>query len=164
MPPLDPVPEFDLYGELGVSPEASLGELEVAWRAAVRAAHPDVARAADVGSATERTARLNIARGWLTDPVERARYDALRLPRSNVTFQPVDPLSHRPATPESSSARWTILGQVPVLVAVLIATITVIVGIGSNVVTIVAFDLSLVTILFYGLYACVGVVYRRLGP
>ena len=44
MPPLDPIPEFDLYAELNVAPFADTDAIERAWRAGVRSVHPDRAR------------------------------------------------------------------------------------------------------------------------
>jgi hypothetical protein len=163
LPKVDPLPGFDLYEVLGLSPAATRAECDAAWRSAVRAAHPDRARGVAVGEATDRTARLNIAREWLTNPVKRARYDALRLPSSGVNVPPIDPVGAWPTAPERQRRAWSApLSQVPVAVALAVATVTLVLGIGSNVVTIVAFDLSLVALLYYGLYALVGVVYRRL--
>ena len=65
MPPLDPIPEFDLYAELKVAPDADAAAIERAWRAGVRSVHPDRAITGDERAATTRTARLNIAREWL---------------------------------------------------------------------------------------------------
>lgn len=166
--PLGPLPAFDLYLELGVAPDADAAAIERAWRLRVRSAHPDRA-GSEERAATEQTARLNVAREWLIDPVRRAQYDQLRRPGPRAVIPDIDPLGAWPARTRSRSSSWrTFVTQAPVLVALLIVAVTVIVGIGSNVVTIVAFDLSLVTLAWYGLYALVGVAYRwrndRHGP
>ena len=70
----EPLPPFDLYGELEVSPLASVGAIEAAYRSLVKRHHPDVAGSAD----DERIKRLNLAREWLTDRDRRSRYDASR--------------------------------------------------------------------------------------
>jgi hypothetical protein len=70
----EPLPRFDLYGELEVSPLASVGAIEAAYRSLVKRHHPDVAGSAD----DERIKRLNLAREWLTDRDRRSRYDASR--------------------------------------------------------------------------------------
>jgi DnaJ domain len=70
----EPFPRFDLYGELEVSPLASVEAIEAAYRSLVKRHHPDVAGSAD----DERMVRLNLAREWLTDPDRRSRYDASR--------------------------------------------------------------------------------------
>ena len=67
------LPRFDLYGELEVSPSASVGTIESAYRTLVKQHHPDVASGDDA-----RIKRLNLAREWLTDPDYRRRYDASR--------------------------------------------------------------------------------------
>jgi len=64
------LPRFDLYGELEVSPFASVGTIEAAYRVLVKQHHPDVA-SGDEG----RMRRLNLAREWLTDRELRHRYD-----------------------------------------------------------------------------------------
>jgi hypothetical protein len=62
------------YDLLGVSPEASVEEIERAYRERLKETHPDVSDAADAG---DRTRRLIEARDVLTDASERARYDRL---------------------------------------------------------------------------------------
>jgi len=64
------LPRFDLYGELEVSPFASVGTIEAAFRALVKQHHPDVSSGDE-----SRMTRLNLAREWLTDPELRGRYD-----------------------------------------------------------------------------------------
>jgi curved DNA-binding protein CbpA len=75
MPPTGPPPTTDLYRLLDVAPSATTSEIETAWRAAIRRAHPDIAGDPD---ATAAAARLNLAREWLTDPDGRAAYDRSR--------------------------------------------------------------------------------------
>jgi hypothetical protein len=48
-----------------------------------------------------------------------------------------------------------------VAVALIAMAMAILLGIGSNVVTIVVFDLAAVTLAYYGLLALVGTVYRR---
>ena len=64
------LPRFDLYGELEVSPFASVGTIEAAYRALAKQHHPDLGTGDD-----ERIKRLNLARDWLIDPELRRRYD-----------------------------------------------------------------------------------------
>ncbi|HEY8168871.1 MAG: J domain-containing protein [Candidatus Limnocylindrales bacterium] len=71
------LPDFDLYATLGLEPGADAAAVRVAYREAVRTAHPDVAGDA-TGTGDEATKRLNIARDWLTDPGRRQRYDEAR--------------------------------------------------------------------------------------
>lgn len=68
----EPIPAFDLYGELEVSERASLETIQAAYRSLQLRHHPDRVGA----GAGERATRLNIARDWLVDPERRARYDA----------------------------------------------------------------------------------------
>ena len=103
MPPLNPIPEFDLYAELKVAPDADAAAIERAWRAGVRSVHPDRAITADERAATTRTARLNIAREWLMDPTKRARYDQLRRPGPRIEIPTIDPLGAWPARPRPAS-------------------------------------------------------------
>ncbi len=87
----DPIPHLDLYAELEVDPDASLESIEAAYRARMKRSHPDLAGPAGL----ERSKRLNLARGWLTDPGRRARYDASRRART-ATRENGSP--NRPAT------------------------------------------------------------------
>ena len=78
----EPIPDFDLYGTLGVPRETPPNAVVAAYRGLIRRAHPDVS--CEAGS-SERSKRLNIARDWLVDPVRRARYDAARPARAAVS-------------------------------------------------------------------------------
>ncbi len=165
MPPLDPIPEFDLYAELNVDAFADAGSIEQAWRAGVRSVHPDRALTGDQRAATARTARLNIAREWLMDPSKRARYDQLRRPGPTIEMPKIDPLGAWPARPRRRPPHWlTILSQA-VFASVMIATVTLALGPGTNILTLVAFLVSAIVVMFGGLYVgvwvLVGAVYRR---
>ena len=70
--------EADLYGELGLLPDATESEIRVAYRRLVRESHPDLNQH-DPG-AMSRTKRLNVAARVLLDPTLRRTYD--RAPRS----------------------------------------------------------------------------------
>lgn len=95
---------MDFYAALGVAPDASTEEIERAYRAVARRAHPDL----DVDNpiATARMKQLNEIRETLTDPLLRAGYDdRLRLERQNRSgdAQPRNASGQRPATPNGSS-------------------------------------------------------------
>lgn len=62
-------PGFDPYQVLGVDTDADEIVIQLAYRARIREAHPDVAGA----DGLELAKRLNIARDWLLDPVLRTR-------------------------------------------------------------------------------------------
>src|SRR3954466_9304055 len=70
--------EADLYGDLGVLPDATESEIRVAYRREVRASHPDLNR--EDPEAVPRMARLNVAAKVLLDPALRRAYD--RVPRA----------------------------------------------------------------------------------
>ena len=165
MPPLDPIPEFDLYAELKVAPDADAAAIERAWRAGVRSVHPDRASTGDERAATTRTARLNIAREWLMDPTKRARYDLLRRPGPRIEIPTIDPLGSWPARPRRRPPHWLTFLSQAVLVAVVIATVTLALGVGTNLLTLVAFLVSAIVVMFGGVYVgvwvLVGAVYRR---
>ncbi len=163
----DPIPEFDLYAELDVAFDADSAAIERAWRAGVRSVHPDRALSGDERAATTRTARLNIAREWLMDPTKRARYDLLRRPGTRVVLPEVDPLGPWPARPRPPRSYFlTALMQI-VVTSLVVLAISVTVGIGTNVLTALAFGISLVIFVFFGLCALVwvlvGVLTRRLN-
>jgi curved DNA-binding protein CbpA len=95
-----PVP--DLYRLLGVSPEASGGEIAQAWRRQALAEHPD-RRPWDAG-ATARFRALAEAYQVLGDPARRAAYDR------SLTGQPGTD-ADVPGGPAASGLRAT--GRVP---------------------------------------------------
>jgi hypothetical protein len=61
-------PGFDPFALLGVPDDADDIVIQLAYRARIRAVHPDVAGPAGLAAAK----RLNVARDWLLDPVRRA--------------------------------------------------------------------------------------------
>jgi curved DNA-binding protein CbpA len=65
-------PGFDPYAILGVGRDADAVIIQLAYRARIRAVHPDVAGAAGL----EQAKRLNLARDWLLEADRRARLDA----------------------------------------------------------------------------------------
>jgi hypothetical protein len=62
-------PGFDPYHVLGVGRDADAVVIQLAYRARIRDAHPDIAGSAGL----ERAKLLNIARDWLLDPALRAQ-------------------------------------------------------------------------------------------
>jgi hypothetical protein len=151
----DAFPEFDLYAEVGVPFDADARSIEEAWRMRVRENHPDRARPGNDREATERTARLNIAREWLVDPDKRARYDRLRRPQTTAEMPAIDPLAAWPER-HSSSARSGAAWLIPGLVALVVLIATVVVGIGTGPVIVGAFALSLVLLTYFGLLSILG--------
>lgn len=89
--------EADLYGELGLLPDATESEIRVAYRQRVRVSHPDLNQTDP--DAVPRMARLNIAAKVLLDPALRRAYD--RAPRTKR-----DSKAPRPATSARRSAAW----------------------------------------------------------
>ena len=73
--------EADLYGELGLLPDATESEIRASYRHQVRASHPDLNQADP--DAAPRMTRLNIAAKVLLDPALRRAYD--RAPRGAST-------------------------------------------------------------------------------
>jgi DnaJ-class molecular chaperone len=69
--------EADLYGELGLLPDATESEIRLAYRRRVRASHPDLNQ--HDPEAASRMSRLNVAAKVLLDPALRRAYD--RVPR-----------------------------------------------------------------------------------
>lgn len=82
----DEIPAFDLYAELEVSERATVETIQAAYRSLQLRHHPDLAGSA--GAA--RSARLNVAREWLTDPARRAAYDAHRADASRAETAAAD--------------------------------------------------------------------------
>ncbi|MFO7533161.1 MAG: J domain-containing protein, partial [Candidatus Limnocylindrales bacterium] len=60
---------FDPYEVLGIGVDADEIVIQLAYRARIRQAHPDIAGA----SGLEAAKRLNLARDWLLDPGVRAK-------------------------------------------------------------------------------------------
>ena len=165
MPPLDPIPAFDLYAELAIAPGADAATIERAWRAGVRSVHPDRARIGEERAATQRTARLNIAREWLMDPSKRARYDELRRPSPKVEIPYIDPLGawpERPRTRARARAEARRRGgsgfflQRPVMVALATLVIAQVYGIDANPLMFTVVALAVVVLGWYVWFAVVG--------
>ena len=70
--------DADLYGELGLLPDATEAEIRVAYRQRARASHPDLNQTDP--EAVPRMTRLNVAAKVLLDPALRRAYD--RAPRA----------------------------------------------------------------------------------
>ncbi len=109
-------PVGDLYAELGVERTATAEEIVTAFRSRARELHPD-ARPADTVEAEERFKRVSRAYGVLSDPVQRARYDAGLVGGRRPVASPAS--SHRiPVAPGDSrgihltprGARWMFWG------------------------------------------------------
>lgn len=173
VPPLDPIPAFDLYAELAVAPGADAAAIEHAWRAGVRSVHPDRARVGEERAATQRTARLNIAREWLMDPAKRARYDELRRPSPKVEIPYIDPLGAWPERPRTrararAEARAEARAQArrrgpsgffsqrPVIFSLAILVIAAIFGIDANPLLFTGVALAVVVLGWYVWFAVVG--------
>jgi hypothetical protein len=177
VPPLDPLPEFDLYAELDIAPGADVVAIERAWRAGVRSVHPDRARKGEERAATQRTARLNIAREWLMDPSKRARYDELRRPSPRVEIPFIDPLGAWPERPRTrararaearaearagagAGARRrglaSFLLQRPVMVALAILLIALVFGTEANPLLFTGVALAVLVLGWYVWFAVVG--------
>jgi hypothetical protein len=118
------LPLEDLYAELGVPPDAPPEAIAVAFRARARALHPD---ANPDHAAGEQFKRLSAAYRVLSDPTERARYDAARVGISDVRptsarhgrDQPARPAGRAPfLTPER--APWVLVAGI-VLLALAVA-------------------------------------------
>ena len=95
-------PLGDLYEELGVARGASGDEITTAYRARAKELHPD-ARPGDRGAA-DRFTRVGEAYRVLSDPVARARYDALRAPKPPVV------VAVRQSRLSRRGARWMAWG------------------------------------------------------
>jgi len=87
--------EADLYGELGLLPDATESEIRVAYRHKVRASHPDLNQLDP--DAAPRMTRLNVAAKVLLDPALRRAYD--RAPRDREQKAP----SHTTSAPRKSA-------------------------------------------------------------
>ncbi len=88
--------EADLYGELGLLPDATESEIRVAYRQRVRASHPDLNQ--EDPDAAPRTTRLNVAAKVLLDPALRRAYD--RMPRGAREGKPAS------QAPAARKAPW----------------------------------------------------------
>lgn len=90
--------DADLYGDLGLLPDATESEIRVAYRQRVRASHPDLNQ--EDPEAVPRMTRLNVAAKVLLDPALRRTYD--RAPRSKRS----DGATPRHETAAARNAAW----------------------------------------------------------
>jgi curved DNA-binding protein CbpA len=89
--------EADLYGELGLLPDATESEIRVAYRQKVRVSHPDLNQTDP--DAAPRMTRLNVAAKVLLDPALRRAYD--RAPRGKRSSK-----APRPEATARRNAAW----------------------------------------------------------
>jgi hypothetical protein len=106
-------PLGDLYEELGVAPDATRADIAAAYRARAKELHPDT-QPTDAEAAAH-FARVGAAYRVLSDPEERARYDASRLTPTAPTIVVTRPAAAptTPAKPRRLSrrgARWCVWG------------------------------------------------------
>jgi len=87
--PTGPIPDFDLYAELEVSPLASPETIGAAYRSLARRYHPDAHSASPISD--ERMRRLNVAYKWLADTASRQLYDESRANQSRPNQSRVPP-------------------------------------------------------------------------
>jgi DnaJ domain/Protein of unknown function (DUF3592) len=107
-------PLDDLYQELGVARDATRDEIAAAYRARAKEVHPDT-QPMDAGAA-DRFARVGAAYRVLSDPRERARYDAsLLLSPSLERGRPAASAS-RPHRLSRRGARWCAWGGAALIV------------------------------------------------
>lgn len=100
--PFDPATDY--YQLLGLTPAASVGEIQAAYRRLAKAYHPDLHAGSVLAEA--RMARVNVAKSVLLDSDVRASYDRLRAMRQPVarvgtahaahTVRPAPRPSYRP--------------------------------------------------------------------
>ena len=100
--------DADLYGELGLLPDATESEIRVAYRQQVRTSHPDLNP--DDPDAALRMTRLNVAAKVLLDPALRRAYD--RVPRGAKRATPGEVMPPRRAAwferrEQSTDNDWT---------------------------------------------------------
>jgi curved DNA-binding protein CbpA len=83
------IPDFDLFGTLGVTPDDPPDVVKAAWRARVKEHHPDTS-----GGSDAQIKRINVAYDWLRDPTLRSTYLAAlaaragRAPRWGIDLWP----------------------------------------------------------------------------
>jgi DnaJ domain len=123
-PPVD-----DLYADLGVGRSASRDEIVAAFRNQARRLHPDANP--DDAEAGERFKELSRAYVVLSDPVQRARYDAglpLRAPPPQPAPPPAVPTPATQSRPHLTvrGARWMLYGGIVLAVLGLAAAVWVV--------------------------------------
>src|SRR5947209_13766919 len=102
----------DPYRTLQVEPSADLEQIHAAYRRLARLYHPDLN---PTPQASERMAAINAAYRLLSDPRQRAAYDARRyLSRAPTTYRPVAPNVRvvYPAPPPPSTPPTTLQRRV----------------------------------------------------
>jgi DnaJ-like protein/uncharacterized protein DUF3592 len=108
-------PVEDLYADLGVGHSATRDEIVAAFRAQARQLHPDANP--DDAAAGERFKELSRAYVILSDPAQRARYDA-GLPLRAPAAQPAAPHAAPPSATAARlhltvrAARWMLYGGI----------------------------------------------------
>jgi hypothetical protein len=121
-------PLGDLYQELGVARDATRDDIAAAYRARAKELHPDTRPARP--DAAERFSRVGVAYAVLSDPAERARYDASTLapspsatPRPAPVPAPAVVAAPPPKRPRLSrkAARWCVVGGPALIVLGLVA-------------------------------------------
>jgi len=117
------VRDRDLYGLLGVEPDATTDEITAAFRAKAKELHPD--RAPGDDEANERFKALSRAYSTLTRPRTRAAYDARRAATSApgggaAAAATTEPRQEMLASPRA--ARWAIWGGIACILAGLAIT------------------------------------------
>jgi hypothetical protein len=102
------VPSRDLYADLGVAPAATPEEISAAFRRLARTLHPDT-NADPV--AVDRFKTVSAAYRVLSDPAERARYDAGRTRRAAARPHAPAPAPATSPTPvPAAPSQPTVLG------------------------------------------------------
>jgi curved DNA-binding protein CbpA len=102
--------EIDHYRLLGVSRDASAGEIRRAYRRLARRHHPDLNPRPD---GAERFAALAHAYEILNDPAARARYDHTLTPRAPIARPAARATPSSPQPADQPIARWGILELSP---------------------------------------------------
>ncbi len=157
------------YEVLGVTPDASMGEIRASYLALARSAHPDVQREAAARAEAEQTMRtINAAWAVLSDVDERSAYDRERMRRARdqppkrtftataaaeEAFQPFDdsddpPFDERddrPITPARLPG-WLVMAPPTLLIGGLGAVV-----VGSMVGIVAVVDLGLFSMLAAGM-------------
>lgn len=115
------------YQVLGVSPYATVDQIRRAYRVSARGCHPDVNPPEKKAWAEAQMARLNEARGLLTNPIRRAQYDAAHPPPAPAKpappIEPIDPaqlkinLRGDPEMRRRAGVFWTGIGLALALIA-----------------------------------------------
>ena len=97
----------DPYRVLGVSPTATQAEITHAYRARLRAHHPDTRQTPTSQTADERLRQLLAAYALLRDPTRRADYD-------RATVHTPTPPPHNPTPPTPANRPRTRTIQIPI--------------------------------------------------